>query len=100
MVNGRNNRMYSHGNPDQMSVKELKNRLRMVKFAIIETGLYLDAYPHCQKALQYYHKLIKEKEILAELVNKKCGPMTIFDNSSEDHWAWVKGPWPWEPEAN
>ena len=24
----------------------------------------------------------------------------IYDNASGDEWQWVKGPWPWEREAN
>ena len=29
-----------------------------------------------------------------------CGPMTMYGNVSRDSWDWVKGPWPWEPDAN
>ncbi len=75
-------------------------KLKTVDFAIIETALYLDAYPKCRKALEYYRQLIKERETLAEAINSKCGPMTIRDNNDCSEWSWVAGPWPWEPEAN
>ena len=82
------------------SSANLMNKLRTVDFAIIETALYLDSYPKCKKALDYYRQLIKEREMLAEAVNHKYGPMTIRDNDSCDTWTWTEGPWPWEAEAN
>lgn len=82
------------------SCASLKKKLKAVDFAIIETALYLDAYPKCRKALEYYNQLIKERDILAEAINRKCGPMTIRDNESCDAWTWTDGPWPWEAEAN
>lgn len=78
----------------------LMKKLKTVDFAIIETALYLDAYPKCRKALDYYHALIKEREMLAEAVNHKHGPITIRDNKSCDTWTWTEGPWPWEADAN
>ena len=102
------NRMVRRGLPqrndscrtDSMGCDMLTKKLRTVDFAIIETALYLDAYPKCQKALDYYCQLIKERDVLAEAINHKCGPMTIRDNESCDTWTWTKGPWPWEAEAN
>ena len=84
----------------QSNCKDLMHRLRMVDFSIIETAMYLDAYPKCQKALEYYHKLIEERMQLADMVNERCGPLTIKSNVSRTDWTWVKGPWPWEPDAN
>ena len=78
----------------------LMKKLKEVDFAIIETALYLDAYPKCRKALDYYKQLIKERGMLAEAINHKCGPMTIRDNEERDSWSWVEGPWPWEADAN
>ena len=82
------------------SCASLKKKLKAVDFAIIEVALYLDAYPKCRKALEYYNQLIKERDILSEAINRKCGPMTIRDNESCDAWTWTDGPWPWEAEAN
>ena len=78
----------------------LKRKLKAVEFSIIDTVLYLDAYPSCQKALSYYNKLIKEREMLLDSINHKCGPMTVFDNTSCNTWTWTDGPWPWEADAN
>lgn len=80
--------------------KNLMKKLQMVDFAIIDTILYLNAYPACPQALDYYKKLVKEREALCEVINERCGPITAMSNKSQSEWNWVSGPWPWEPEAN
>ena len=79
---------------------QMREKLRAINFAIQETVLYLDAYPCHPEALAYYHALIEEREKLLACYQKNCGPMTMYGNTSRDSWDWVKGPWPWEPDAN
>ena len=78
---------------------ELK-RLRAIDFAIQETVLYLDAYPHNQEALHYYHQLCEQRKEAMSAYEKKCGPITMYGNVSHNSWDWVKDPWPWEADAN
>lgn len=78
----------------------LKSRLQQLEFAIDEVVLYLDAYPECSKALDYYHRLIDERNQIVTVINTQCGPMTHLDNVSTDTWQWINGPWPWKYEAN
>lgn len=79
----------------------LKRRLQAVDFAIVETALYLDTYPNCEKALDYYARLIAERETLAAALHGQCNmPTTARDNVSTTSWDWIKGPWPWQNEAN
>ncbi len=78
----------------------LKARMQAVDFAIVETGLYLDAYPDSRAAMAYYQKLIAERETLAEAIHAQCGPTTARDNKNPASWDWIKGPWPWQAEAN
>ena len=80
--------------------RNLNKRFREVEFAINEVVLYLDAYPDCGEALEYYHRLIEEREMLIKSINIQCGPMTYFGNVSKDTWSWINGPWPWKYEAN
>ena len=80
--------------------REHLEMIRALDFAIVETALYLDAYPDHPEALSYYHALIAEKEKHTAAYEKACGPMTIYSNLSKTSWDWVKGPWPWEIEAN
>lgn len=76
-------------------------RLRELDFSITDTVLYLDAYPHCQKALDFYHELIRERDaLLRSLSQQHHTPVTSFENASRDSWDWTMGPWPWEASAN
>jgi len=77
-----------------------REALRAINFAIQETVLFLDAYPCHPEALEYYHALIEQREKLLASYQKHCGPMTMYGNTSRESWDWVKGPWPWETEAN
>ena len=78
----------------------LMKKISMLDFAITETVLYLDAYPECSAALDYYHRLIEQREAYAKEYQAKCGPITNHGVRSCDGWSWVKGPWPWEYDAN
>lgn len=74
--------------------------LRALDFAIQETVLYLDAYPECQQALDYYHELIRQRKQAADRYEETCAPLTPYGNRSLSAWDWTLGPWPWEAEAN
>ena len=115
MVNNRNMRYYAGNNGNASnnnnmnnlngscgcgdSCDALKKKLCEIDFAIAETVLYLDAYPECKTALDYYCKLKEERRAVADAVNEKCGPITAMNNGCVS-WDWVKTPWPWEYGAN
>lgn len=81
--------------------KALMRRLQTLDFSIVDTVLYLDAYPNSAEALAYYNKLIAERgELVSELARSCHQPITHMDNASPDAWHWVNAPWPWELEAN
>ncbi len=77
-----------------------KKALRAIDFAINDTVLYLDAYPDCRQALDYYHRLIAQRKAILEKYQGQCPPMTFYGNESRDSWDWTMTPWPWEPDAN
>ena len=79
---------------------ELMRRLQKVDFAIVETCLYLDAYPYSREALAYYHKLVTEQKMLKDRLAALGRPVTNSENTAKDQWLWTKGPWPWQIEAN
>lgn len=80
--------------------KKLMQQLREVDFSLVETVLFLDAYPDHPQALEYYHKLVEERKMLAKEYESSCGPLTAFKNASHTSWDWVKTPWPWEADAD
>lgn len=74
----------------------LLRQLQEVDFAIYETALYLDAYPHSQEALNHYHNLLKMHRELKAAYEAEHKPLTMFGNESKTTWDWVKTPMPWE----
>ena len=76
--------------------KQLYAKLQRLDFAITELALYLDNYPDNAAALDYYRKLITERETIATAYTQACGPMTIYDNNSPTLWEWGQSPWPWQ----
>ena len=96
----RNERMNQRGARAEASVSSMKKRLMKVDFAMIETMLYLDAYPHCHAALDYYHKLGAERENLVAALSAAGVPVTARDVAHCGTWNWTDGPWPWQHAAN
>ena len=80
--------------------KAITKKLQMIDFAITETVLYLDAYPESKLALDYYHKLVGEREALTESLAKAGKPITYMNNTDTESWNWTNGPWPWDIDAN
>ena len=77
---------------------ELMNQLQKLDFSIQETVLYLDAYPDCCEAKNYYHQLIHERQAIAEAYESACGPLSAWSNESTSTWDWTRAPWPWHPD--
>ncbi len=84
----------------QIRPSELSRQIDAVEFALVETILYLDAYPENRRALEYYQTLLSERARLVEQYEKTAGPLTAYGNKSNTSWDWVKTPWPWETAAN
>ena len=76
----------------------LERKLQAVNFALYDVILYLDAYPDCRKALDYYHNLLEMQRKLVAEYESKYGPVTAFGNESKESWLWTTTPWPWESD--
>ena len=83
----------THGN--NVSAEMLTKKLQELAFAKVECELYLDAYPECAAALDYYKGIIKEYTKLAELYENTVAPIRQ-ENIMSDKWTWVQTPWPWQ----
>ena len=81
------------------SAKQILSKLGMIDFSLMDTVLYLDAYPNCKKAMDYYHKLLAERDSLSKKLAEMGYPINNMSNLG-DEWKWTNGPWPWEYEAN
>ena len=78
----------------------IMKKLQEIDCCLVETVLYLDAYPDHPQALDYYHRLLAQRAQLIEEYEEACGPLTAYGNKSRSAWDWVKTPWPWECDAN
>lgn len=83
-----------------MDRSALLRRIQAEDFALYEAVLYLDGHPNCKKALRFYEEHKKIAAMLKEAYREAFGPLTAFENPSNEKWQWVEGPWPWEKEAN
>ena len=63
-------------------------------FAAHEALLYLDAYPDCREALEYYNKNQKMAERAKAEYEAKYGPITPPKEAGS--WNWTSSPWPWQ----
>ena len=91
---------HSGKNPSGDACKRLMEQIRAVDFALYETVLYLDVYPHSSEALETYHKLRAQSEALRRKYEETCGPLTAFSNRSDTSWDWMDQPFPWEYDAD
>ena len=78
----------------------LMDQIRAVDFALYETVLYLDVYPHSCDALETYRKLKAQSEALHAEYEASHAPLTAFGNKSDTSWDWMNKPFPWEYDAD
>ena len=97
--NGDNNNAGTQMPSTPSDIKSMQKRLQRISFALVELVLYLDAYPNCEKAKKYYKELSEERDMLVKALSRAGMPMSAT-NVSGNEWVWIKGPWPWEYEAN
>ena len=78
--------------------EEMLKKIKCLKFAIIELGLYLNTHPNDEKALCMHNKYCKELKELEDKYQKVYGPLTIKYPCNK--WRWLEEPWPWEGGRN
>ncbi len=99
MLNRVNMNMKQNSGGNNPNAGKLLRELQKLDFSIVELVLYLDAYPNCKKALDYYKKLTAEREKVAEQLAMLGKPTNPLCNKG-DVWHWTQAPWPWEYDAN
>ena len=76
----------------------MMKKVQTACFEVVEANLYLDAYPKCGKALEYYYTARDRAEYLTKEYEAKYGPLTAKSNTGNS-WDWISSPWPWECEG-
>lgn len=82
-----------------MENRELLHDVQKTGFALLEANLYLNAYPECPEALEYFAEMKAQHAEARSAYEKHCGPLTATSCENES-WQWVKTPWPWELGVN
>lgn len=76
-------------------------RIRICDFVLYELALFLDTHPDCCEALELFHKYYEMRTNAVEEYTRQFGPLVMHDaHNNTQKWCWLKGPWPWEREAN
>lgn len=74
--------------------QEMLNKIRSLKFAIVELAQYLDTHPCDKKALCLHQEYCEQLKDLTDKYQKIYGPLTIYFPCNQ--WRWIDEPWPWE----
>ena len=79
--------------------EKLLKRVQMFDFILVELNLFLDTHPDSEQALDYFEQYNYLKNQAVMQYQNKYGPLRAEDQSGTETFSWVKGPWPWESEA-
>ena len=79
---------------EQETREEMLQKIRCLKFAIVELAEYLDTHEDDEKALRLHREYATKLDKLMEQYQKAFGPLTIACPCNK--WRWLEGPWPWE----
>ena len=77
----------------------MMKKLSSYSFMVDDLRLYLDTHPYDAQSVAKMNEYAKTLEELRGDFEKKYGPLTPDENSS-NRWAWIKAPWPWENEED
>lgn len=78
---------------------DLLREITALEFTVIELNLYLDTHPGDREALNRFNRTVMELRALKEAYDRDYGMLTP-DSRSSCPWEWLRGPWPWQYEAN
>ena len=82
----------------QMNRRQLMNHINQVSFAVDDVKLYLDTQPCDTEALEYFHKMSRQRNEALKEYAAAYGPLTIdtAKDSCTERWNWINEPWPWQ----
>ena len=82
------------------SKTELLKKLQSYNFAAYDMLLYLDVNSNDKKAFEIFKDLVMKTKVLEKEYEEKYGPLCAYNSVYSNSFNWLKGPWPWEKEAN
>ena len=85
---------YQNSCPCDSTREEMIQKIKELKFSIIELGLYLDTHPNDEKALCLHKEYANKYKKITDQYQKIYGPLTMMFPCNK--WRWLEEPWPWE----
>lgn len=81
-------------NDHEMHRDEMLDKIRCLRFAIVDISEYLNTHPDDAKAICLHKDYCKKLKDLKEKYQKVYGPLSIYFPCNK--WRWLEEPWPWE----
>ncbi|MBQ1374843.1 MAG: spore coat protein CotJB [Clostridia bacterium] len=76
--------------------EKLMREIQILGFAIVETNLFLNTHPDCEKAVAFLNDLIEKKNEKTAEYEAKYGHVTAAGGRYRQSFDWAKSLWPWE----
>ena len=76
------------------------HELQALGFAVQELGEYLDTHADDREAFELFQNYAKLYREGRKAYEEAFGPLTMLSSADGGDYDWLKGPWPWEYEAN
>ena len=70
--------------------------IMQLRFAVLETFLYLDTHPEDRTVLNLHNDFAHRLQRLQDEYQKKYGPLSPYYPEAELPWRWIDEPWPWQ----
>ena len=72
--------------------RKMIEKIKCLKFAIVDISLYLDTHVNDKKALCLHRKYSNELKELEDKYQRVYGPLSIYYPCNK--WRWLEEPWP------
>lgn len=74
--------------------------LSAIAFCMYDLQLFLNTHPSDANAIMLFSQYRQKYRTAAAEYERKYGPLTAENGVVDNSWRWVRGPWPWEYDAN
>ena len=72
--------------------------VQIAGFALDEANLFLDTHPQDPEALAAMREYQRQYREAVAVYENQFGPLTASSSYTDECWAWIKNPWPWDME--
>ncbi|MFW6034753.1 MAG: spore coat protein CotJB [Halothermotrichaceae bacterium] len=77
---------------------DLLKDIMSLKFAVLETILYLDTHPEDETVLKLHNQFATHLEELIREYQQNYGLLSPYCPNAKYPWQWIDEPWPWQIE--